>query len=195
VDKGVARALLVTLLSAETLNSFSRDNNRRRLFAQAQERARALGRPLVVIGAPKGGAWSSVMGPAYGCGDITVDIDPSGAKGCPKVIAADIGAGPVPGIPDNSAVVYVSCVLEYVQNGQKALCELLRMAGSPSNLFIVPIEGWSMSSVFYPGLHWAIQPNQATGAVNARPVTTLDRVVYAGVLAWLGYEAFFGDGP
>ncbi len=56
---------------------------------------------------------------------------------CRVTQAADLTAGPVPGVADDSAVVFVSCVLEYVSDPEAALLELQRMAGSAENLFIV----------------------------------------------------------
>lgn len=109
------------------------------VYAQAAARAKELGKPLVVVGAPDGGVTSG-----YGCGDITIDIAKSS---CPKPMTADI-TKKIP-LDDNSCVVFVSCVLEYVSDYQAALCELQRISGG--NLFIVRVEPWTLTAYLYPG--------------------------------------------
>jgi hypothetical protein len=89
---------------------------RRNVFAAASRRAASLARPLVVVGDPDAGAHTRLM-PAYGCGDLCVD-----AAGCPRCehhVAADLTRGPIPGLADDSAVVFVSCVLEYVETSRR----------------------------------------------------------------------------
>lgn len=116
-----------------------RRSNRAAAFAAAQQRARALGKPLIVVGAPDGGITAG-----YPCGDVTVDLAPSS---CPNAVQADITKR-LP-FPDDSAVVVVMCVLEYVGDVQAALRELRRVAGR--NLFVVRVEPWTLTSVLYPG--------------------------------------------
>lgn len=93
----------------------------------------------MVIGAPDGGVTSG-----YGCGDITVDLAPST---CPRHIRADI-TRPLP-FHDNSVVVFVSCVLEYVNDYPRAYLELRRIAGP--ELFICRVEPWTATAYLYPG--------------------------------------------
>lgn len=116
------------------------------LFKQAQLRARALGRPLVVVGAPDQG-WTA--GP--GCGDVTIDIAPSQ---CPNFIQADLAKGT--GLESNSSVVFVSCVLEYVEDFEGSMRELHRIAGAPENLFVVLVAPWTLAGQFYPGVRRSI---------------------------------------
>ena len=110
-------------------------------YATALATARRLQRPLVVIGAPDGGVTSG-----YGCGDVTVDLCPSR---CPSHIRADITKG-IP-LAGDSAVVFVSCVLEYVGDVQAALNEILRVAGDMSRVFVVGVEPWTLTAYLYPG--------------------------------------------
>jgi SAM-dependent methyltransferase len=112
---------------------------RSHLYDVARRRADELGRRLVVVGAPDGGVTAG-----YGCGDITIDIAPSS---CPSAIQADI-TKPLPFATD-SVVVVVMCVLEYVDDANAALAELNRISGG--NLFVVRVEPWTLTSVFYPG--------------------------------------------
>lgn len=136
--------MLTALAVWETFWWAVRRGRRKTVHELARERADALGRPLVVIGAPEGGVTAG-----YGCGDLTVDLN--GSPGCPRSIAADICVeGAIP-LGDDSAVVFVSCVLEYVHDHEAAVEELMRVAGSPENLFVVRVEPWTLTSVLYPG--------------------------------------------
>ena len=109
---------------------------RKKVFACAVDRARFLGRPLVVIGAPDRGPTAG-----YPCGDITVDLGPSQ---CPRTIQVDISAG-IP-LQSDSSVVFVSCTLEYVPDLKAALGEIQRIAGSMDNVFIIRVEPWTLTA-------------------------------------------------
>jgi len=135
--------------------------NRTRAFHFAQARARSLGRPLVVVGAPDGGVTAG-----YPCGDYTVDL---GKSACPNFVRADI-TDRLP-FADDSVVVVVMCVLEYVNDVQAALRELRRVAGR--NLFVVRVEPWTLTSVLYPGAKRTLpcdgescEPNTRLGALR-----------------------------
>jgi len=148
----LARLALGGVLLAEGGIALRRFERRRRAFAAAARRAAELGRPLVVVGDPDAGAHTRLMR-AYDCGDLCIDLH--GCPMCRVMQAADLTAGPVPGIADDSAVVFVSCVLEYVSDPEAALHELQRMAGSAENLFIVFVDSWSLTAALYPGARWA----------------------------------------
>lgn len=112
---------------------------RREAYAFAQARARELGKPLVVVGAPDMGPT-----PGPGCGDITIDM---GRSACPNFIQADITKR-IP-LKSDSAVVLVLAVLEYVDDYDGALAELNRVAGD--ELYVVRVEPWTLTS----RLHWS----------------------------------------
>ena len=117
-----------------------RRSKRETLYAEALQEARRLGRPLVVIGAPDRGA---TRGP--GCGDLTVDVQESS---CPVTVQHDITLG-FPW-PDDSVVVFVSCVLEYVAGDFDAVMrELIRVSGG--RLYVVRVEPWTATAYLYPG--------------------------------------------
>lgn len=111
------------------------------VFERARARARALGRPLVVVGAPDSGPTGG-----YPCGDVTVDI---GQSACPVFVRADITQR-LP-FDDDSCVIFCSCVLEYVSDFSAASRELVRIAGEPDNVFLVCVEPWTLTGFFYPG--------------------------------------------
>ena len=139
----IARVAFAGLAAAEAGFAMQRWQRRRTTFAAAVRRALDLGRPLVVVGDPHAGAHTSLM-PAYGCGDLCIDL-----RGCPRCEsyrAADITRGPIAGIADDSAVVFVSCVFEYVDDLEAARREILRIAGDSANVFAVTVQPWSRTS-------------------------------------------------
>lgn len=137
-----------------------RKSTRSSTYETAKARARALGKPFVVVGAPDGGVTSG-----YGCGDVTIDL---AASSCPNSLQADI-TKPLP-FADDSVVVFVSCVLEYVDDYPAAMRELRRIAGP--NLYIVRVEPWTLTAYFYPGakrtLPASILPDATAGARQLR---------------------------
>lgn len=119
---------------------------RRQQYERALLRARETGKPLVVVGAPGNGAVNRALGPDYGCGDLCIDIE--GCAGC-----ATSATGPtelvLPELGDDSAVVFVSCTLEYVDDVDRVWTELQRV--SRGDLYLVTVEPLSLTAWFYPG--------------------------------------------
>lgn len=183
--KKFARVALVTLVSAEAIAATNRFSSREDLFALAERRAKETGRTLVVIGDPNGGAHTRLLS-AYGCGDACVDL--TGCPSCPGGIAADITRDRVERVADDSAVVYVSCVLEYVSDPQAAWREILRMAGSPENVFLVTVQPWTATAALYPGAKNTVAKNGR--ALATSNVSTARKVVTAGVIAALAWLSF-----
>jgi hypothetical protein len=109
------------------------------VYAHALAYAHAMGRPLVVIGAPDGGVTAG-----YGCGDITVDQQVSM---CPNSFEADI-TKPLP-FSDDSVVTFTSCVLEYVDDADAAFSEIHRISGG--HAFFVGVPPWTLTAYLYPG--------------------------------------------
>jgi hypothetical protein len=173
-----ARWALGTMMIAEGAAAWSRHDTRTRLFLEAAQRAKALQRPLVVIGDPDAGMHTRLRR-AYGCGDVCVDAN--GCAMCPVVRVADITAGPVPGIADDSAVVFVSCVLEYVGDLAAALREVQRMAGDVENIYVVTVQPWTLTASLYPGARWAGIAHKHV--VSMAPITRTHKAIAAGVLA------------
>ncbi|MCY1062153.1 methyltransferase domain-containing protein [Nannocystis sp. SCPEA4] len=174
----IAGLVLGGVLGLEGLAALFRFNARSSLFAAAVARAQALGRPLVVVGDPDAGMHTR-LARAYGCGDVCVDL--GGCPLCPVAIAADI-TKPLP-FADNSVVVFVACVFEYVDNVEAAYAELLRVAGSPDNLFVVNVQPWTLTAHLYPGANWAGQA--FAGRIAYAPVPTWRKAVYGLTLVGL----------
>lgn len=203
----ISRLGLGTLAAVELYAGLARAKQRRDLFAAAQARSTATGRPLVVVGDPDAGAWTRYLGREYGCGSVCIDLN--GCPGCPVAIPADIthevslpspqAADLFPSatlpfapttppsygvVPSNSAVVYVSCVLEYVPDPMAGWNEILRMAGSPDNVFMAEVQPWALGTLtFYPGTKSVISRDGAT--IVAKPVSPMTGLIYGGVLGAL----------
>jgi hypothetical protein len=131
--------ILAWLAAWETVWWAHRIYHRNTLYRQAARCAAALGRPLVVIGAPDRG---TTNGP--GQGDLVIDIAPSQ---CSNSIQADI-CHEIP-LPDDCCVVFVSCVLEYVDDIDAALSEILRVSGG--HVYMACVESWTLTAYLYPG--------------------------------------------
>lgn len=134
---------------------------RRQKYEQALLRAHETGKPLVVLGAPGTGAVNHTLGPDYGCGDLCIDL--VGCEGC-----SSSASGPaeliLPELGDDSAVVFVSCTLEYVDDVDRVWSELQRVSGG--DLYLVTVEPASLTAWFYPGARRVI----AAGATPGRPL-------------------------
>lgn len=176
----IARLVLGGALAVETGLALRRFETRRRVYEAAARRAVELGRPLVVVGDPDAGAHTRLVR-AYGCGDLCIDL--RGCPGCRVMEAADLTQGPVLGVADDSAVVYVSCVLEYVADPTAALWELYRMAGSPENLFLVFVDRRSLTAALYPGARWSGATDGKEVAMT--PITTSRKLASIGGLTGL----------
>jgi hypothetical protein len=173
-----ARYALGALALAEAAGAVLRHRERTAVFTAAELRARALGKPLLVVGDPDAGAHTSIVR-AYGCGDVCVDLN--GCPQCPVSHAVDLTRERTP-VADGSAVVFASCVLEYVTDPESAWRELLRMAGTPDNVFLVAVQPWTATSVYYPRARWIVTPNPGS-APTFRPVTTLRTAAWSAAIA------------
>jgi len=185
-------SLLAALGSYEGVAALIRHGNRTSSYAAAFQRAKLLGRPLVVVGDPHTGAHTSMV-PAYGCGDVCIDL--SGCPDCPHAIQADITHGPIATLSDDSAVVFVSCVLEYVSDFEAAWKEIMRVAGSLDNVFVVTVQPWTLTAELYPGAKQVIVPKWIEGSSNpeyhAEPVSISGQLVSAGLVLGLATWGFW----
>lgn len=118
---------------------------RQRLWKEAQMRAMTVGAPIVVIGAPGGGIINRLVGQDYGCGNLAIDIQPTHCRREMQMRAEDA----LPQLPDLSAVIYISCTLEYVDDVDLVMAECRRIAGR--NIFVADVEPWSLTAWIYPG--------------------------------------------
>lgn len=186
--KTIARAALGGFVALELAGAATRFEARKHLYAAAQRRATETGRPLVVIGDPNTGMHTRLAA-ATGCGDVCLDL--TGCPACPVGLAVDI-TRPVAQVADDSAVVFVSCVLEYVNDPQAASREILRMAGSWENVFVVAVQSWTLTSLFYPGAHNLVSTG-TDGSIQTMPVSGVTQLVTLALLGATIYGAFRPD--
>lgn len=106
---------------------------RKGMYVRAVDRANETGRPLVVVGAPSAG-WVTGSLAQYQCGDLPC-VDLRGCETCGAAPADVTVEGAIPA-KDDSAVVLVAYVLEYVEDEKAAEAEIMRAAGHPSNVFV-----------------------------------------------------------
>lgn len=123
-------------------------------YREAFARSRFLSKPLVVVGAPDRGGTNEL------CGDVVVDIAPSR---CPNSVIADVTKPNSIPLSNDSAVVFCSYVLDYVDDVEAALRELRRVGGS--NVYILTIEPWTLTAYAWNGAKRALSP----GAFAAPP--------------------------
>jgi SAM-dependent methyltransferase len=140
-----------------------RSLNRVGTYDEALRLARSLGKPLVVVGAPDRGAT-----PGPGEGDLVIDIGPSRAR---NFLQADI-CKRLP-LDDNCCVVFVSCVLEYVDDVQAAVAELQRISGGL--LYVVRVEPWTLTAYLYPGAKRTVPPMAPSLQIQAKYAALLGK--------------------
>jgi len=123
-----------------------RRQNRRDVFNQAVAAANATQKQLVVVGNPDGGLVNSTVGRDYDCGELCID-----ERGCPKCKVQAVARleQVLPTLPDNSAVIFVSGTLEYVDNLPQVLAQLQRVSGG--DLYIAHVQPYTLTAFLYPG--------------------------------------------
>lgn len=161
---------LALALSCEVATSLGRHARRKRVYEQASAKSISSGRPLVVVGDPNAGLHTKMI-PAYGCGDVCVDLN--GCPVCPESIEADI-TKEIKQLEADSSVVFCCCVLEYVEDIDAAMAELKRVAGSDEFLFLVFVDSVSLTAYLYPGGKRVSTDERGRGW---REVSTLQRLI------------------
>jgi hypothetical protein len=142
--------IIIVLLAINEFYHFIKlQHNRLKIFDLAERRAKLLNKPLIVIGDPYNGHSSrfyTKFYKTYGCGDETVDL--TGSPRCPNGIKSDAYEH-LKTKQSNSAVIFISCVLEYVDNIDNTIKELYRVSGTKNNLFVVCVNNKSLAAYMY----------------------------------------------
>lgn len=121
---------------------------RKGIYEMAVEKARETGKRLFIIGDPHNDNKSLDGKADYGCGDLCLDKE-TGCDLCPQGVKDSL-ENFLPGLPDNSYVIFVSCVLEYVDNFEMVKRQLARVSGG--DLFVVNIEPNTLKTLLFPNL-------------------------------------------
>lgn len=185
-----AQMVLGAMVGAEMVAAVVRQRSRSRTYDAALALARRLGRPLVVVGDPDAGASTALLR-AYGCGDVCVDLNACPA--CPGSQAVDLTRERAR-VADDSAVVFSSCVLEYVSDPDTAWRELLRMAGAPERVLLTTVQRWTGTAALYPGARWMVL-REGVAAPRFLPVRNARAGAYGAALAAAATAALLPDAP
>ena len=132
--------LIVFTIIADVIMYFNRKN----YYLLALEKSKLIKKPLLVIGDPKKGIASKILGPRYGYGDICIDLEPS--ENNDKVLKEE-AISFLKKQSNNSFVIYVSAVLEYIPDIENAIFELQRVSGG--DLYIMNIPPYAPVSYLY----------------------------------------------
>lgn len=119
---------------------------RRDIFNLAQFQAQETGKRLIVVGSPDAGIVNRFIGRDYDCGDLCIDA--TGCLSCDGYLQGRL-EDVLSQLESNSAVIYVSMTLEYVQDLDKVLAELSRVSGG--DLYVVTVPPWTLTALLYPG--------------------------------------------
>lgn len=132
---------MVAVLGYEMLMWTKQMLDRKELYQQAESYALEAGKPLLVVGNPKG---------RHGCGDVNVDL---GGSACPVVEQASIEDLNM-FLDGQFGAVFVGHVLEHVDNIEKAYSELVRV--SSDNIFVAYPDWYSLTAHLHPDHKWLI---------------------------------------
>ncbi len=141
--------ILALILINEFLQGILRQKDRQIIFKQAQKRAKELKRPLLVYGDPyygKGSRFYNMFMDGYGCGDETVDL--TGSPECKNGVKSDM-LKHLKTKKSNSQVIFVSCVLEYLDDIEEVFKEMIRVAGGVENIFVVTVSELTLAAYLY----------------------------------------------
>ena len=125
---------------------------RKSLYREARRVADAVGKPLLVVGAPYG---------MYGCGDVV--LDPKDTGECPNVVTDSVEA--IPFGDKHFGAVFASHVLEHVCDPDKALSELNRVA---DHVYIAWPRPWRTIAWANKGHAWLM--TRSDGEFAFRPL-------------------------
>lgn len=145
--------ICLLLFFYEILHGYKRQRDRISYYNMAINKSKQLNKPLIVYGDPYNGTGSKIYNTfmkTYGCGDECIDL-----TGCPKCINGkkqDI-LEHLKSKPDNSCVVFISCVLEYIPHIDKVIPEILRVAGTWDNVYVVTVNKNTFSAYMYKNKH------------------------------------------
>jgi len=140
--------VISVILIYEFLHGLYRQYQRNYIYKIAKNVSNELKKPLVVIGDPYNGVGSNIYNlfmDGYECGDETIDI--TGAPLCENGKKIDL-LSYLKLQPSNSKILFISCVLEYVDDLDEIIEELYRVSYN-NNIFIVTVNEYSLFAYIY----------------------------------------------
>lgn len=149
---------MISTALVEGVAYVGRLSTRHGLHRQARDLATEMRRPLVVVGARSGGGGNNLTTGAlsqYDCGDLGGCVDLAGCSDCGSTPCDICLPGSIPA-EDDSAVVFVAHVLEYVDDPDRAWAEIVRVAGDPNRVFVSRNQKWATMTRVFTGAKWSI---------------------------------------
>ena len=144
----IAIIILIIVIN-EFIQGLLRQKERYNIYKMSKDASIKKNKKLLVVGDPYSGHgsifYSSFM-KNYKCGDITIDL--TGAPQCHNSYKIDI-LSYLKQQPSNSLIIFISCVLEYVDDINEVIKEINRVAGDTCNIFIVTVSKYSLSAFIY----------------------------------------------
>lgn len=195
--KTIARGILGGVLVAEGAAMWERSERRRELINKALARARNIKRPLLFI-RPDNDSVIARTFRAYEFGPHLGELVSPENTIVMRVSdvleqAELVRQGLAPHIPTDGAVVFAACVLEYTDEPQELMDEILRIAGEIDNVFVVTLQPWTLTASLDPRAKWAGLTDGHI--VTLGRVTTMHRGVVGTLLAGLGLLSVFPSRP
>jgi len=141
--------------------------------AQARLAAQARGKPLLNVGAGTAGASMRVrlLGPTdWGDSNCDLDIDNRSPVRSTPIVHCDLHG--LPYHDKEFGAVVATHVLEHVDDPQKALAELHRVA---DEVFIVVPRWWAVHTWVHPGHQWYIRDEQEIRSGSMMPLWRAER--------------------
>lgn len=121
--------LAVIVVAFEVVQMIRRKRRARYLFTRAKARSQQTGKPLLVVGDPDASLKNRILGRDYECGNTCLDL--RGCQKCPVSVTSDAYEY-LSDQDDDSAVVFVSCVIEYVPDPHQLEQEIQRVSNGDS---------------------------------------------------------------
>lgn len=171
----VAAAVVVTYVCSRGTKKV---RGQRLIFAMAKRRAAETGKPLVVIGDPAPPkTLNALFGAGYGGGDYCIDIN--GCPSCVEESTVRVKAriqDVLPGLRDNSAVIFESEVLPYISVDEidGVIAHLWRASGG--DLFCSHSNAIDLSRYARTG---ALQKPSPFHVLRSSKLGAMGRVYYA----------------
>ena len=160
--------ILIFLFAYEVCCWLSRTYTKGVIYKKAVKQAKNTGKPLLVIGNPLGGSTDRIFGQSHGSGDLCIDI--TGCNGASSINYKMKAHELLRKLQDNSFIIYSSMVLEYVdeEDIDETIYHILRVGGSPDNIFLIQIQPYALTSLIYKGLYRVITHTPTFDDYNIR---------------------------
>jgi len=137
--------VIITIAINEYIQDMWRQSDRKTNYLLALKQSKLTEKPLIIIGDTHNWKESRYHGPQYSQGDMTIDL-----LGCVKKICNTIESNAyevLSKLKPNSAVIYISCTLEYIKDLKRTFKEIRRVSGD--DYYITYVKPYTLTAYFY----------------------------------------------